>query len=291
MFIMLKDIFIGILIGLLVLSGILVWRNTSWEISVNSSPLKKSSWSIFDKKQTKLDAKKKTKVDSIYTPILMYHYIRENPDPNDTLGYSLSITPANFSAQLDWLIENGYQTITLDELVAGLKGGYLSANKPVVLTFDDGYVDFYTAAFPELKKRNMKATVYMISGKIDDTEGRFLTSQQIKELSQSGLITIGSHSVSHINFANVSIANATKEAYQSKKKLEQIIGKKVINFCYPSGQFNDAAIKVLRSVGYSSGVTTAEGAIHSSESLLYLSRVRISGSTTIEKFREKITQY
>lgn len=284
---MLKDIFIGILIGLVVLSGILVWRNQDQEISTGGDSQSISSWSIFDKKQINPVNKKKT-ATNIYAPILMYHYIRENPDSNDTLGASLSVTPADFAAQLDWLVNNGFKTITLDELVAGLKGKNVSMAKPVILTFDDGYADFYTTAYPELVKRNMRATVYMISGKVDDSENRYLKSSQLNEMARSGLITVGSHTISHINFKTASPANATQEAVQSKKDLEKITGKPVIHFSYPSGQFDENSIKIIKSLGYISSVTTIEGTVHSNGSALNLSRVRVSGNTTMEKFREKL---
>ena len=284
---MLKDIFIGILIGLIVLSGILLWRKQGQEISTGSGSRNISSWSIFDKKQISPGNKKKT-TSNIYAPILMYHYIRENPDGNDTLGASLSVTPADFATQLDWLTNNGFQTITLDELAAGLKGENIAVAKPVILTFDDGYADFYSAAYPELVKRNMRAIVYMISGKVDDGENRYLKSSQLKEMAQSGLISVGSHTISHINFKTASPANATREAFQSKKDLEKITGKPVVHFSYPSGQFDDNSIKILKSLGYISSVTTIEGTVHSGSSALSLSRVRVSGNTTLEKFREKI---
>lgn len=287
---MLKDIFIGVLIGLLVLSGVLVWRNNSQPVVINGNPSASSSWSVLDKIQPDLVVKKYPKTTRIYAPILMYHYIRENPDANDTLGYSLSVTPANFATQLDWLENNGYQTITLNELVNGLRGDKISVAKPVILTFDDGYADFYSAAYPELVKRNMKATVYMISGKVDDSENRYLTSSQLKEMAQSDLITVGSHTVSHINFKTANVAKATQEAFQSQKTLEQITGKPVVHFCYPSGQFDESSIKILKSLGYISSATTIEGTLHASGSALNLSRVRVSGSTTIEKFKEKIEE-
>src|SRR5260221_3090993 len=81
---------------------------------------------------------------STQVPVLMYHYIRVNPDPNDKVGFNLSVTPWDFSAQLDWLAQHGYHSITLDDLGANLFYHIKLPPKPVVLTFDDGYRDFYT---------------------------------------------------------------------------------------------------------------------------------------------------
>jgi hypothetical protein len=87
----------------------------------------------------------------IRVPILEYHYIRVNPNPRDQLGFNLSVTPTNFSAQMDWLASHGYHPITFDDLHAYFEGKEPLPARPVVLTFDDGYLDFFTTAFPILQ--------------------------------------------------------------------------------------------------------------------------------------------
>src|SRR5206468_1637418 len=97
-------------------------------------------------------------------PILLYHYISANPDaPADVVRTRLSVPPDAFAAQLAYLARAGYTTITLDDLVAILHDGAAPPPKPVVLTFDDGYADFYANAYPLLTQYGDKATIYVIS--------------------------------------------------------------------------------------------------------------------------------
>jgi peptidoglycan/xylan/chitin deacetylase (PgdA/CDA1 family) len=225
---------------------------------------------------------------SVTVPILMYHYIRVVTDPNDTLGYSLSVTPTQFASQLDYLDQSGYTTVTLDDVVNNLKSSQPLPKKPIVLTFDDGYSDFYTNAFPELKKRNMKATAYIITGLLNDREGRYLTTSQLKELDQSGLITIGDHTVEHSNLATDSFLKASAEIINSKKKLEGLLGHPVTHFCYPSGKWSDSVIGILQKSGFETATTTETGLIHKLSDRLTWSRVRVSGKTNLQEFEEAL---
>ena len=82
----------------------------------------------------------------------MYHYIRVNPDPRDRVGFALSVTPAAFHAQMDYLARNHFHVIPLSQAVAAIRTHGPLPSRPVVLTFDDGYADFYTAAVPEMRR-------------------------------------------------------------------------------------------------------------------------------------------
>ena len=100
-------------------------------------------------------------------PILMYHYIGYNPDPADKARYILATNPDNFKQQMKYLSDQSYQTISLDTLYAALKKQTTLPSKPIILTFDDGYEDFYTNAYPLLKKYNLKSTLYVIVNAVD----------------------------------------------------------------------------------------------------------------------------
>ena len=91
----------------------------------------------------------------------MYHYIRVNPDPYDRLGFALSVTPSDFAAQMDWLAANGYHTVTMQDLVQYLSGVHGLPSKPIVLTFDDGYADFYTTALPILRSHEFLSLIHI----------------------------------------------------------------------------------------------------------------------------------
>lgn len=215
---------------------------------------------------------KKGAFDKISIPILMYHYIRVVTDPNDKLGIGLSVTPDKFATQLDYLNQLGYKTITFNDVLTGN-----IPDKPIILTFDDGYQDFYDTAVPELKKHNMTAVSYVIANKIG---GAFMTAPEIKELSDEGF-EIGSHTLNHIDLSKANTATSTTEITESKSKLETITGKKVVSFCYPSGKYNDETVKIVSTSGYSFATTTNNG-IGQFKTPFTLSRYRMNGDTNIK---------
>lgn len=213
-------------------------------------------------------------------PILMYHYVRD-PDIlpiEDSVGRSLSISSARLISNLNTIQAKGLKTATLRELAEG------KINHPsVILTFDDGYEDFYRSGWPILKKYQAKATIFIISSKV----GRpgYLSAGQIQELRHGG-IEIGSHTVSHPNLTNTSAGNLEIQLNRSKTDLESIIGGKVVSFAYPSGQFNEKVIDQLKESGYISAVTTIEDVAqteNSNQSIYTLPRIRIKEKTDLRQ--------
>src|SRR5262249_36809207 len=99
-------------------------------------------------------------------PILMYHYISGVPtnDPNPVLRQSLSVSPELFNQQLDYLKQQGFHSVTLNQLINALYYGFSLPSKPIILTFDDGYLDGYTAAYPALKAHGFSGVFYIITG-------------------------------------------------------------------------------------------------------------------------------
>jgi peptidoglycan/xylan/chitin deacetylase (PgdA/CDA1 family) len=221
------------------------------------------------------------------TPVLMYHYIRTVVNPGgDPLGFSLSVTPQDFETQISYLQQNGYNSITPDQLFQALAGKALLPARAVLLTFDDGYEDFYTTAFPILKKYNFKATVFVVPGFVGEPDGRYLTWQQVKELDASGLITVGAHTMHHVNL--VTHPDAPAEISQSKEVLESFLKKSVTAFAYPGGTYDEHVINLVAESGYDLAFTTRFGIWHDLSQRLALSRVRISGGLTMEKFVERL---
>lgn len=204
-------------------------------------------------------------------PILMYHYIRDYDNADDPTGVGLSISPTKFSQQLDQIVAAGYTSINFYDLQNNDLPG-----KPIILTFDDGYVDFYTNAYPELKKRNMTAVVYVIASK---NSAQYLTTDMIKELADNN-IEIGSHTISHKDLTKLTAEKAKEEIAESKSELEQVTKKTIISFCYPTGKYNVDTEKMVRGAGYLFATTTTSGIGHFSDTYA-LSRYRISPTTNI----------
>ena len=218
-------------------------------------------------------------------PILMYHYIRVNPDSRDKIGYGLSITPDLFRAHVAFLNERGFHAITMRELAAMLDAKILPPEKSIVLTFDDGYRDAYTEAWPVLKEFGFSATLYVVTDFIE--LGPYLTRPQIKELHAGG-IEIGSHSLAHPNLPALSSQRLTREVVESRGILQELIGAPVISFCYPSGKYNDLVERTVRTAGYTTATTVEHGIIRGKENRMSMPRVRMYGGMGLNSFANLI---
>ncbi len=220
--------------------------------------------------------------DSNTVPILMYHYVRDVNKSKDPVGYNLSVSPTDFELQMRAFVRTGYNFITPRDFLEGKAN-----NRSLMLTFDDGYADFYENAFPVLKRYRIKATVFVVSDFIDDAKGNYLTSAQIKELNDWG-IEIGSHSVSHSNLTKASEGELARQLGQSKKVLEEIIGRQVISFAYPAGNYDDNVLRATGEAGYQLAVTVEGGFGSLRDNLLAQKRVRINGGENLERIFAKI---
>ena len=224
---------------------------------------------------------------TVRVPILMYHYIRANPGPRDRLGADLSVSPQNFEQQMRWLAANDFHTITLDDLTSAILEGDPLPPRPVVLTFDDGYADLYTTAFPILKRYGFRATSFVITGKVGWPG--YLTWPQMLEMQASGLVQFESHTVDHVDMSRVTPAKAQYELTASKMALEQHLNVPVRYFCYPFGRYNPRVEALLAQDGYVAATTTAYGTVHGPEDLLALSRVRVHGVESLQTFAALLT--
>lgn len=217
----------------------------------------------------------------VKVPILMYHYIRVNPDPRDRLGFGLSVTPADFAAQMDWLAANGFHTITFRDLHAYLAGASGLPSRPVILTFDDGYADFYTTALPILISHDFRAVAYIVSGFIG--RSGYMTAQQVQEADRAD-IEIGSHTVDHADLTRQSWEGLRYQVTASKQVLEQLLGHPVVSFCYPSGGFSPAAVAAVQQAGYWNATTTRFGFVRTVDTRFVWGRLRVSGGESLALF-------
>jgi len=208
-------------------------------------------------------------------PVLMYHYVL---DTEKAKKDKRIITPNTLEAQLHFLKVNDYNVIPLEEFAQMLKENKGIPRNTVVLTFDDGHLDNYENAYPLLKKYNMPATMFVIVNSL--SEPNFVTHEQIKEMSDSGLITIGSHALSGEHLPSITEdAELKEEIYDSKRKLEEILGKRVNFFSYPIGGFNENIREMVIDAGYEAAVATSPGVDYSNSDPFAIKRVRISESS------------
>ncbi len=214
---------------------------------------------------------------AIRVPILMYHYVEYVRDKGDTIRQSLSVTPYTFEEEVKTLVDAGYTFMTNAELSDALSGKIPLPVKPVVLTFDDGYRDFYTDVYPILKKYHVKATVYIISGFLGYPNN--MDGWQVRELAYAGLVEIGAHTVNHAWLKGIQQKELIYEVNQSKKTLEELSGKRVVSFAYPYGVFDVAAIRELADAGYTSAVSNIPGVDQYQTHRYFLYRLRPGGKT------------
>jgi peptidoglycan/xylan/chitin deacetylase (PgdA/CDA1 family) len=217
----------------------------------------------------------------VKVPILMYHYIRVNPNPRDSMGFALSVTPDDFRRQMDLLSERRYNPIVFEELRAYWSGQQPLPPRPVILTFDDGYADFYTTAYPILRQHSFKAVAYVVPGFLNGPN--YMSTAQVQELDAHG-IEIGSHTVSHTDLTKVNPSQLTYQLTESKRVLEQIVGHPVLDFCYPSGMINPAVAAAVQAAGYQSATTTQPGVAHSVPDRFAWTRQRVAGGQSLERF-------
>lgn len=155
-------------------------------------------------------------------PVLMYHHVA--PDPSRA-GLGLRVRPVDFDAQMNYLFQNGYRTVRLQDLAAAIQGiGHALPPKPVVITFDDGYEDVYRYAFPILRKYGYTATVFLVSSWLNQPEKYgALSWDQVKAMARAGM-QFGSHTVSHPNLLKLSLRDALEEMTESRAAIEATLG-------------------------------------------------------------------
>lgn len=184
-----------------------------------------------------------------YVPILEYHMVNDVRTDND-----YNMTTAQFEEQLRYLKEEGYTAISLREFFEARGGKRTLPDKPVIITFDDGYKDNLTEAQPLLEKYGMKGTVFVATGLVD-TEG-YLTPDEIRQLSDRGM-EIGSHTVSHVDLTgDIDVHN---ELGISRAWLEMVTGKECIFIAYPFGAYNDKIERDIKAYGYWGALTGDAG--------------------------------
>lgn len=223
---------------------------------------------------------------TVPVPILMYHYIRPDPGNGDPIGQDLSVTPERFAEQMKYIADHHFTTLTMAELADVRAGRIALPPNPIVLTFDDGYHDFYTHAWPLLREYGFNATAFIVTSVVG--QDPYVTWEMIDEMRQSGLIEFGSHTLNHRELPSLSDAAAKDEIEQSRHTLESRFGHPVQSFSYPVGRFTDRDVGLVRSTGYEIAVTTKDGHATADQDPLQLPRVRIHGSTTLSQFGDML---
>jgi peptidoglycan/xylan/chitin deacetylase (PgdA/CDA1 family) len=231
-------------------------------------------------------------------PILMYHSISDSNDSNRHPYYRTVTTPRVFEQHMKFLRDDGYQTIGLSEAVQRLKGPTEAAEKKVAITFDDGFEDFYSNAFPVLSKYRQSATMFLPTAYIGHQARKFkttecLTWKQVRELQEAGM-QFGSHTVTHPQLRTLDTRDVEDEVRRSKDEIENELGSPVTSFSYPyafpeaDSAFTQRLGTILEETGYENGVSTIIGKAKAAKGRFFMSRLPANSSDDIPLFSAKL---
>jgi peptidoglycan/xylan/chitin deacetylase (PgdA/CDA1 family) len=215
-------------------------------------------------------------------PILMYHVIAD--PPADAPLPELYVKPADFNAQMKWLVDNGYSAVTLDQVYKAWFGDGSLPRKPVVVSFDDGYRGQYVYAVPALRKLNWPGVLNL---KVDTLEpGGELDQRMVKRMIEAGW-EIDAHTIHHLDVSQLSGPRLTLEVAGSRKALQHRFGVPVDFFCYPSGKYGPESVQAVKDAGYK-GATTVNPGLASRDQMFTLNRIRINLSDGVDGFAGKL---
>ena len=226
----------------------------------------------------------------------MYHAIKEGTRTRHPY-YETNTSPQVFAQQMQFLRENGYTVLSLEDALSYLEAG-MTNGKCAVITFDDGNRDFFTQAYPILSKYNFAATVFLVTGLLKDDNSDHngtdhLTWREVQELHTNG-VQIGSHAVTHPELTTLDAKQVDYEVGFSKKTIEDEIGCPVKAFSYPYA-FPEADRKFTRSLkevliqhGYEYGVSTILGTAGSRNDRFFLPRLPVNTWDDPSLFRSKL---
>jgi peptidoglycan/xylan/chitin deacetylase (PgdA/CDA1 family) len=217
------------------------------------------------------------------SPILLYHHV----------AYEREITPYGFRSQLKYLLELGYQSISLDELLKNIKN---PERKTFVVTFDDGYLDNWFYAFPVLQELKIKATIFLVTERMENHEnprvlpasgifkppeergpGGFLSWSECRAMQASGLVTFGSHTHTHRHWKRRELyQNLEAELRDSKALIEKNLRQPCLDLAWPWGDYENSWMTLLGKSGYRSALTTLSGANSRGTPVFALRRLKVS---------------
>ena len=233
-------------------------------------------------------------------PVLLYHKISLSPGEGGETVISLS----KFEEQMQYLADEHYTTVTVDDLRSFMKGKKQLPPKSVVLSFDDGWRS-QQRALPILRAKGFKASFWLFpKGGISDAYGDYLTWRQVKAIAHTPGFEIGSHSLTHpydrksnlVTWADGktprrSLKDAVYELTESKRVLEKRLKVPVKYFAWPCGWYNEALIREAKHAGYKALLTVNDGANHPGDDVFQVKRIFIDGACSFDDFKETLTTF
>jgi peptidoglycan/xylan/chitin deacetylase (PgdA/CDA1 family) len=195
------------------------------------------------------------------------------------------VEPSVFRAQMQYLRDNGFNSISLHELYNHFVHGHALPPRPVVITFDDGYAGVYQTAWPIMREYGFRGTLF-VTDYIDDY--LYMTKEQVASLIENGF-ELGNHSRSHRDLRAKTDHELLHEVAHFNEELETTFGVEVIAFCYPMGFYDDRVVKAVEQAGLRIAVTVRQGRARAAHGLLTLQRIPIFRHDCLQSFARKIS--
>ncbi|HEX6513214.1 MAG TPA: polysaccharide deacetylase family protein [Chloroflexota bacterium] len=219
--------------------------------------------------------------------VLMYHHIASPGRGMSAADTQYFVDPATFDQQLFYLLSNGYNVVTPDQIVDSLTGGAELPPRAVAITIDDGWQDFWQNGLPVLKKYALPATIFAIA---DADKGLYMNPAERWALAHSG-VTVEAHSLTHPFLTRLLPAIANAEIANSRRALEKELGLPVTIFAYPYGDLNKPVQAMVQAAGYRAAFAAGPSTDETSANLLALPRVMVSYYDTPQTFAQKAADY
>ena len=238
-----------------------------------------------------------SRASALRVPILMYHSVSESLFGRSRPVDQINTSPSVFAMQMKWLRQAGYRTVNLSEMVAALEAGK-HVSRAFVLTFDNGYQDFYTDAFPVMKQCGFTATVFLTTDRIRDISVRieganYLTWREVRELHAEGIL-FGSHTVTHPDLRSLEPEQIDYELGYSKETIEQKLGSSIASFAYPfafpeeDDGFKRFLVDLLENLGFENGVSAVIGRARPGKNRFFLPRLSVNSWDDSKLLRAKL---
>lgn len=224
---------------------------------------------------------------TIRVPILMYHYLSDPPEDADNYRINLSVTPDNFRAQLTYLRDNGFTVIDLYDVLDAVTTGSELPPKPIVITFDDGYVDNYEYAYPILEEFGFKGTFFVVTEFVDFGYEAYMSWEMIEEMAAAGH-RIENHSRNHPDLAIHGRSELIWQILGPQETLAAHIGYKPMFIAYPGGSYDEEVLDMVRELNLWGAVTTKGGMWRGFHDRYEWTRTRVNFDTTIYDFERAL---
>jgi peptidoglycan/xylan/chitin deacetylase (PgdA/CDA1 family) len=218
-------------------------------------------------------------------PILMYHVV--DTAPPDARYPALYVSRADFARQLAWLRAHGYHAVSLRRVYDYWKHGYALPQKPVVLTFDDGYREDFTNVRPLLARRHWPGVLNLAVRNLRDGK---LTVPQIRLMIRQGW-EIDAHTINHLDLTTLGSSDLRHEVAGSRTWIRRRFHVPVAFFCYPSGRYNARVVAAVRAAGFFGATSESFGPASPRDGLLTLPRIRVDGSDGVSGLAAKLGAY